>query len=120
MLIKDLKKYIAEGYQDEIKRQVRDALISLKIQGEDKLSTLQVLKDFSARGIKISIAELINLLQDDPMIQDINREEIVFAKEIPDPVTNDEKKQVADEEKKNTVKKMARRGIGKKYKIKKW
>lgn len=120
MLIKDLKKYIAESYQGEIKRQVRDALISLKIQGEDKLSTVQVLKDFAARGIEISIGELISLLQDDPMIQDISREEIVFSKDIPNPVTNAEKEEVTDEEKKNTVKKLARHAIRKKYRVKRW
>lgn len=116
MLIKDLQKYITESYQDDIKRQLRDALISLKIQGEDRLSTVQVLKDFAQRGIKISVTELIDLLQDDPMIQDINREEIVFAKDIPDPVHNPEKEQETDEEKRNSVKRMAKKAISRRFK----
>lgn len=121
MLVKDLKKFLKESYQGEIKRQLRDALMSLKINGDERLSTLAVLKDFASRGLKISVTELIDLLQDDPMIQDVNREEIVFKKDIPDPVTNAEKKEVTDEEKKNTVKKLARRAISKKYKTsKRW
>ena len=119
MLVKDLQKYLKESYQGDIKRQLRDALVSLKIQGQDKLSTLAVLKDFASRGMEISITELIDLLQDDPMIQDVNREEIVFKKDIPDPIEG-EKKEVTDEEKKSTVKKLARKAIGKKYRTKRW
>ena len=119
MLIKDLKKAIRESYQGDIKRQLRDALVALKIQGNTKVSTLAVLKDFADRGVKIGIAELLDLLDGDPLIQDANREEIIFSQDIPEPDTGHE--EVTDEEKKNTVKRLARRAISKKFRTnKRW
>lgn len=112
MLIKELKKFLKENYEDGIKRQLRDALIQLRIGGQEQLSTLSVLQDFKNRGMQISIEELISLLQDDPMIQDVNREKIVFKSETVDPNTDTENKQVTDEENRSTISSMAKKAAG--------
>lgn len=117
MLVKDLKKVLKENYENDIKRELRDALIQLKIGGQQELSTIAVLRDFKAKGMQISIMELINLLKDDPMIQDVNRDKIVFKSEIPEPGAEGEQKEITDEERRNTLKSMSRRALSKRFKV---
>lgn len=74
----DILNYITESQERDIKRVLRDALISLKTSGLEKISVDQVLADFKRKGMEIDKEELNNLLQGDPMIQDISGDQITF------------------------------------------
>lgn len=83
MKISDLQRYIKENYSDDTERVVRAALMSLKSHGIETIQMSQVAKEFAARGIVISIPELLNMIQNDPMIANANKDTITFATDMP-------------------------------------
>ena len=83
MKISDIENYIKEDASDNTNRVIRAALMSIKMHGVPTVKVSQVLRDFASRGITISIPELINILQNDPMISDISADTITFASDMP-------------------------------------
>lgn len=84
MRYSDIILHLKETYEDDLKRVLRDALISLKTNGVQQVNTQQILNDFSTRGINISVTELLHLLQGDPLIKDANKDTVVFSQDEPD------------------------------------
>ena len=116
MRYSDIVLMLSESYENDLKRVLRDALVVLKTSGVKEVNTQQILDDFDARGMKIDSAELINLLQNDPLIQNANDETITFTQDNPDdgdenshPIEN----QLQDID---TVGDMAKKALGKRLK----
>ena len=101
---------IEQTYIQDIKKSIKDSLVALKIQGQEKVETNQVLKDFKDRGLAISYKELINYIGDDPMIKNINRKYITFDQPSDD-IEVSSKNKVDDEKLK--VQKLAKKQIDK-------
>jgi hypothetical protein len=79
----DILNVLHEAYESDLKRILRDALTSLKIQGVKEVDPKKILTDFQNQGIEISITELLGLLQNDPIVQDANRYKIIFSQDDP-------------------------------------
>ena len=106
----DILNVLKEGYETDLKRQLRDALVQLKIQGVTEVPPQKIMDDFKARGIEIGLPDVINLLQNDPMIKDVNKYKITFNTDQPD------EKETTDKEAENsekTVDQMARQALNK-------
>ncbi len=88
---------LVENYTDDLNRVVKDALVSLKINGVDKIKTDQVIKDFESKGITIGVPELIDMLGNDPLVKNINMDQIEFSKEIPDLPTSNQSPSIQPE-----------------------
>lgn len=109
MNLSDIILHLAEGYEDDLSRSVKDALVALKITGVKEVSTQKVLDDFTARGIKISVESLINMLQNDPIISDISKDKIVFGEKDSADATKDMSAKANDQ----TVSQMANAALKK-------
>lgn len=109
MKISDLQRYIKENQNEDIQRTVRAALMSLKANNIAEIKTSQVLKDFQSKGINVSLTELLNMIQNDPMISNANKDTISFAKDVEDIQVRANKSK--EEQDKNTISSMAKTAL---------
>lgn len=111
----DIVLHLKENYEEDLKRVLRDALVSLKTQGVKKINTQQILNDFTSQGINISVTELLHLLQGDPLIQDANQEQVTFSQDVPDLEVNNQEfdKKTQAEINADTLDRMSRKALHK-------
>jgi hypothetical protein len=110
----DIILHLKENYEEDLKRVLRDALISLKTNGVQQIKTQQIVTDFSNRGINISTPELLNLLQNDPLIQDANQDVVTFTQDNPDVSASSVDQAAAKaEQDANTIDSMADKALNK-------
>lgn len=112
MRYNDILNVLKEAYETDLKRTLRDALVALKIQGVTEVPPQKLMDDFKARGLEIGLPDIINLLQNDPMIKDVNRYKITFNTDEP----NAKEPTDQEDDSQKTVDQMATAALNKRMK----
>jgi len=94
----------------DVKNDIKNALVALKIQGVEQVQTEQVLKDFADRGSPISYESLVNFIGEDPLVANINQKFITFSGTTEEPEVSNQPKIDTD---KLQVQKMANKALDK-------
>lgn len=109
-----MRLFELEGqYTNELLDTVIDLIYTASAEGQDSISTEDMISDLESQGYLVNVKDLIDMLQDNPIITNISKDSIDIDTGINDSDSDTYTQQDQEQRNQDTVSAMAKKQINK-------
>lgn len=109
-----MRLFELEGqYTNELLDTVIDLIYTASAEGQDSISTEDMISDLESQGYLVNVKDLIDMLQDNPIIINISKDSIDIDTGINDSDSDTYTQQDQEQRNQDTVSAMAKKQINK-------